>query len=190
MGTAFAQQGQYKRDVFVQLHYLNDENMVKIGCTWPGKQSKLTCSSRGYISNYTKKVPAKLQEDWEKQLQFQCVPPPCVCQVYIYFSNSEKLQSKVMSMWTPMSHTFHLKSKGNAHNHGLTEHNTNSISTMGTALICGKRSLPYHKLLQVLGMITKTQHWQWFSSCHSITNPTTISADLPPKLATSVRNCF
>lgn len=55
----------------------------------------------------------------EKQLQLQCVPSPCACQVCIYLSNSvKKLKSKTMLVWTPMSHTFLLKGKGNAHYHG------------------------------------------------------------------------
>lgn len=140
MGTAFTQQGQYKRDAFVQLHYFNDENTMP-GCTWPGKKLKLTCSRRGY-NQYTILYKQLHKESafqptgrlTEKQLQFQCVSPPCVCQVRIYFSNSvKKLKNKMMLAWTPVLHTFYLKGKGNAHCHGPIEHSTSCISITGTA---------------------------------------------------------
>lgn len=60
--------------------------------------------------------------------------PLCAYQIHIYFRNSvKKLKSKMMLVWTPMSHTFPLKGKGNAHYPGPTGHNTSCISIMGTA---------------------------------------------------------
>lgn len=101
--------------------------------TW--KEVKINMQQRGIYKQLHKESACQTTGRLtEKQLQLQCVPPPCACQVCIYLSNSvKKLKSKMMLVWTPMSHTFHLKGKENAHYRGPTEYNTSCISIMGTA---------------------------------------------------------
>lgn len=113
MGTTFTQQGQYEHNAYVQLSYLNDENMM-LGCTWPGKKLKLTCSRRGHISSLHKESACQTTERLiENQLHFQFVPFTCAHQIHIYFSNSvKKLKSKIMLVQTPTIYVTHWLSHG------------------------------------------------------------------------------
>lgn len=99
--------------------------------TW--KEVKINMQQKRVYKQLHKESACQMAERLtEKQLQLQCVPPPCARQVCIYFSNSvKKLKSKMMLVWTPMSHTFHLKGKGNDYYHGSTESNTSCISIAG-----------------------------------------------------------
>lgn len=151
MGTAFTQQGQYKRDVFVQLHYLNDENMVKIGCTWPGKQSKLTCSSRGFISNYTKKVPAKLQGDWQRSSCSSSVCLPLVYVRYAFISVIQRRRCKAKWCWGGhLCHTyFTWKARG-------------MLSTMASLSITQAAFPPWELHWFVVREVCHTTNYYWY----------------------------
>lgn len=86
--------------------------------TW--KEVKINMQQKEIYKQLHKESACQMTERLtEKQLQLQCVPPRCARQVRIHFRNSvKKLKSKMMLVWTPMSHTFHLKGKGNDHYHG------------------------------------------------------------------------
>lgn len=69
--------------------------------TW--KEVKINMQQKGIYKQLHKESACQTTGRLiEEQLQLQCVPRPCACQVRIYFSNSVRnLKSKMMLVWTP-----------------------------------------------------------------------------------------